>query len=614
MTGCNTDIARRVLVVDDNKAVHRDFEMILCDNNNNHGNHELEGILFGEGSGVLSVPNHYEIGFAMQGREAVDMVRKALADGRPYMLAFIDVRMPPGWDGLETIERIWQVDPDIQIVICSSYSDYSWDEITKRFGRKDNLLILEKPFDIDEVQQMASTLTEKWLASNQAKASIEQLQRQVEQRTRQLEAEKRRLQEYLDVAGTMLVALDANLNVLMINKAGARILGYRQEDIIGKNWVENFIPKEYRAEVKAIRSEIQKGSCLAFENYENPVLTRENTKRQIAWHNAVIKDEQGRVEVILSSGEDITERLESEKTAKAAYARLEQANQELKEMHAQLLQKEKLASIGQLAAGVAHEINNPVGFISCNFEVLQGYAETLGDMVRLYDDFAAKAESLDGEKLTEKLADIAEWRREAKVDYIFEDMQQLFKDSREGLDRVTAIVQNLRGFSRIDQAAEVGEYDINEGIRSTAAIIENESKHHCDIVMDLGNVPRICCHAGQMNQVLLNIIANASQAIESQTRPDNGRIDIRTYINNNSLVCTITDDGPGIPKEHHSKIFDPFFTTKPVGKGTGLGLSVSYDIVVNKHNGRLYFDSTPNKGTTFTIELPLKNTVRETSI
>ena len=650
------------------------------------------------------------------------MIEKALADGQPYMLAFVDMRMPPGWDGLETIAHIWEVDPDIQVVICSAYCDYSWSEMTDKLGRRDNLLILEKPFDINEVTQLAAAMTEKWLMTKKASANVANLRHLVEEKTCQLKAEKERLQRYLDIAGVIMVALDADLNVLMINREGCRILGYQEKDIIGKSWCDNFVPEAYRADVKAVRAELRKGANHAFERYENPVLTRDKTLRYIAWHNAVITDEQGRIEVILSSGEDITERMESEQAAKkaysrfermcssnvvgvvladaegglqevndyylnllgftrdefeaghvrwdertpdehmpadlraieelratgicaapyekeyvrkdgsriwvliadvlvpgtdeqilalviditdrkvtekaaaTAYSRLEEANLELKDLHSQLLQKEKMASIGQLAAGVAHEINNPVGFVSCNFEVLQGYTTTLMDMIRMYEELAGIIPVTGPADLLEKSAHISEWCRNAKVDYVIDDMQQLFRDSRDGLDRITAIVQNLRGFSRVDQATDIVEYNINDGIRTTVAVVENETRHHCGIKMDLGEIPSIFCNAGQINQVLLNIIVNASQAIESQARAESGTICIRTGTKDDAVVCAISDDGPGIPQEHWAKIFDPFFTTKPVGKGTGLGLSVSYDIIVNKHNGRLLFESAPKKG------------------
>ena len=181
----------------------------------------------------------------------------------------------------------------------------------------------------------------------------------------------------------------------------------------------------------------------------------------------------------------------------------------------------------------------------------------------------------------------------------------MFDDSREGLDRITEIVQNLRDFSRIDQPGNRNEYNINKGIENTLVVAKNEIKYSADVKTDFSEVPPIFCHSSQINQVFLNILVNAAQAIKDQERDDNGTITIRTYATETEVVCEISDDGPGIPPDKLSKIFDPFFTTKPVGKGTGLGLSISHDIIVKKHNGEFFVESTVGEGTKFTIKLPI---------
>ncbi len=192
-----------------------------------------------------------------------------------------------------------------------------------------------------------------------------------------------------------------------------------------------------------------------------------------------------------------------------------------------------------------------------------------------------------------------------KIDFILKDLPGLFNDSREGIDRVTSVVQNLRDFSRIDQPGSLDKYNINDGIKATLVVAQNEIKYDADVKTELSEVPIILCNAGQINQVLLNILMNAAQAIKSQVRNNKGSITIRTYSTDDDVVCEISDDGPGIEPDKLPKIFDPFFTTKPVGKGTGLGLSVSYDIIVLKHNGKLIVDSPVDEGTKFTIKLPL---------
>jgi signal transduction histidine kinase len=181
----------------------------------------------------------------------------------------------------------------------------------------------------------------------------------------------------------------------------------------------------------------------------------------------------------------------------------------------------------------------------------------------------------------------------------------LFEESKEGLARVTKIVQNLRDFSRVDQAEAFDEYDLNHGIEATLVVARNAIKYHADVVTEFADIPHVPCNASQINQVFLNILVNAAQAIESQHRETNGSIKIKTYSDDTHVICKIVDDGPGIPANVIEKIFDPFFTTKPVGKGTGLGLSVSYDIIVRKHKGVLLVKSEIGKGTEFTIKLPI---------
>ncbi len=299
------------------------------------------------------------------------------------------------------------------------------------------------------------------------------------------------------------------------------------------------------------------------------------------------------------------ERKKIEKATRQAYKELEAANHELKQMHSQLVQNEKLASIGQLAAGVAHEMNTPVGFVASNFDTLGKYVNKFQKLILLYEEFIDEIEMFEKQELLEKAESIKQSREEMKIDFILEDIQGLFSESKEGLKRVTNIIQNLRDFSRIDQAGDLAEYNLNDGISATLTVAKNEIKYDCNLKTDFGEIPSINCNSGQINQVFLNILVNASQAIKSQKKEDLGNIEIKTYAINNYVVCEISDDGPGIPEDKLQKIFDPFFTTKPIGKGTGLGLSVSHDIIVSKHKGQLQVESTVGKGTKFIIKLPI---------
>ncbi|MBI4848750.1 MAG: PAS domain S-box protein [Nitrospirae bacterium] len=301
---------------------------------------------------------------------------------------------------------------------------------------------------------------------------------------------------------------------------------------------------------------------------------------------------------------------------------LENAYAELKATQTQILQREKMASIGQLAAGVAHEINNPMGFISSNLGTLGKYVNKLtefintqGEAIEAITKESANNVSSDvipacresflnkdtGQAgMTEKdvIDKVQELRKKLKLDYILEDIKQLIKESLDGADRVKRIVQNLKSFSRVDEA-EYKFADINECIESTLNIVWNELKYKATVTKEYGAIPQTKCWPQQMNQVFMNLLVNAAHAIEKQ-----GEIKIKTWNGNGSVNISISDTGSGIPADKINKIFEPFFTTKPVGKGTGLGLSITYDIV-KKHNGEIAVDSKVGKGTTFTVRIPV---------
>ena len=262
-----------------------------------------------------------------------------------------------------------------------------------------------------------------------------------------------------------------------------------------------------------------------------------------------------------------------------------------------------MASLGQLAAGVAHEMNTPLGYVASNFETLKKYMEKFLSLLGDYETLVSEPEDSAGRR-QERLARITQAREAMRADYLLDDIQQLFTDSREGLNQVTEVVQRLRNFAQVDVAEEVTEFDLNESIEAALAVTNNETRYNAEVVLELQPLPAIVGHVSQINQVLLNLIVNATQAIEEQQRPTPGRICITTRATDAGVQCTIADDGPGIAKANVEKIFDPFFTTKEPGQGTGLGLSVSHDIIVTKHKGQLQVESTPGKGTIFTIDLP----------
>ena len=309
-------------------------------------------------------------------------------------------------------------------------------------------------------------------------------------------------------------------------------------------------------------------------------------------------------EVLSRSIHYAIERKRMQEAEQIAFKELESAHSELKEMQSQILQSEKLASIGQLAAGVAHEMNTPMGFVGSNFQTLMSYMKKFLDLFAMYEQLQGEVEGGSKINRLSVVEQIKQARTDMKIDFVLKDIQELFEESREGIQRVSHIIQNLRDFSRIDQPEELVDFNLNDGIKTTLVVARNEIRYDAEIVTNLGPIPRVRCSSGQINQVFLAILVNAAQAIKSQQRETKGTITIKTYAMEAKVVCEISDDGPGIPEDKISNIFDPFFTTKPVGKGTGLGLSVAYDIIVNKHKGKLAVDSTVGRGTTFTLRLP----------
>lgn len=272
---------------------------------------------------------------------------------------------------------------------------------------------------------------------------------------------------------------------------------------------------------------------------------------------------------------------------------------ELEKIHSQLAMKDKMASVGQLAAGLAHELNNPMSFVATNFATLRDDVEAFKNIIMVYRDALEK-----GAVNNEHLRIIKEKENAIALDLTLEHMDKLFAESKDGIRRVTSIINSMRDFSRAYDPNEVCSFNINKGIQDMLVITRNTYKYHADVKTNFSKTPEIMCVPDMINQVFMNIVINAAQAIANQKRKGLGQIAITTYTNDNNVFCEISDDGPGVPDSIKDRIFDPFFTTKPPGQGTGLGLSICWDIITNKHGGSISIKDREGGGTVFVVRLP----------
>ncbi len=444
-----TPTTSRILIVDDNRAIHDDFRKILQPDSQDAKDFELaESALFGAPV-AKNKTMQFELNSAYQGKEALELVRKSVAEKKPFAMAFMDVRMPPGWDGIETTAAIWKLDPDIQIVICTAYSDYSWNDLHAKLGHTDRLVILKKPFDNIEVLQLAHALSEKWRLLQQTRRQVFELEERVDQRTAQLQETNRRLET------------------------------------------------------------------------------------------------------------EIAER--------------KQAEFALRESQHMVLRQERLAAVGQLSAGVAHDFNNIM-------TVIHGHASLL----------------LLGKKVL-----IA----------AHEPLREIEKAAM----RAAKLTQQLLAFSR-KQAMQPRPVNLGEIAGGMAAMLERAIGEHIRLrVTAMPNSPAVHADVSMIEQVLMNLAVNARDAM-----PDGGTLSISVETVSigveeaarhpdacvGNFVCLgVRDTGLGMDEQTLAHIFEPFFTTKDVGKGTGLGLATVYGIV-RQHQGWIEVQSQPGQGTTFKVFFP----------
>ncbi len=544
----------RVLLVDDNPAIHQDFRKILLGAGQRDTSlAAAEAVLFGtpEPAPVIAT---FEIESAYQGQEALEKLTAAIDEKKPYSLAFVDVRMPPGWDGIETVEYLWKADPSLQVVICTAYADYSWEKMAARLGASDNCVILKKPFDNVEVLQLAHAMTKKWSLTQQAQHREEILDNMVQERTRALQAANAELRRSEDRFATAFRASPVPMAIqnmddhrfLDVNDSFAAMTGFDRKEILGRTPQELPLCIDYE------------GSPLGY--FVNGKGAIRNVDAQVSTKCGDLRSALLSVERILIADEphlllivqDISERL-----------RLE----------TQLRQAQKMEAIGQLAAGIAHDFNNLL-------TIIQGHSS-----LQLLGNTGMSKE-------------------------LFASLQQI----EEAAQRAAELTRQLLAFSR-RQIMRPKVLDLGEVARKMASMLRRLIGERIDLTYQLGSaLPQVCADPTSIEQIIMNLVVNARDAIpkggcitiatavariDAAHRENNPEAQLGEY-----LRLSVADTGVGMDASTRNRIFEPFFTTKEVHKGTGMGLATVYGLA-KQHEGWVEVITAPGEGAMFHVYFPV---------
>ncbi len=461
------------------------------------------------------------------------------------------------------------------------------------------------------IQQMQSNMTE------------------LQTKARLLEETERRLGEANIYSAQIIAAIadfvivtDPRMQVTKANAAIQSVLGYRVDDLKDRP-IETVLRGTGGGDVLLTSSEMEQLTKVGTLWGKSGMLrSREGEGIPVQMNLSLVKDSEGQLTGIVIVARDVRETLRLVADLQQAKVTLEErvrqrtveieqalrerekATLELTRKDDQLVRQEKLASLGQLAAGVAHEINNPVGFVNSNLQMLQTYLTDLNHYVERTGLLVGRLSDAGlRDSLGEQIREFSQWSSQLQVEQTIDDAKQSVVESIDGLNRVKKIVSALREFSHADQD-ELDWADLNEGLESTINIVWNEIKYKATLHRDFGDLPKVSCYPHQLNQVFMNLLVNAAQAI-----PERGEIWVKTWADTDHVYIDIRDSGSGIPEDHLSKIFDPFFTTKPVGQGTGLGLSIVYGIV-ERHGGTIRVNSRIGEGTTFHLSFPIQRAAK----
>ena len=431
-------------------------------------------------------------------------------------------------------------------------------------------------------------VTARRLAEEEIRRHRQELEELVADRTAELLGMHHELEAFLENASVGIITTSQQ-HIIRSNKKFAEMFEFGGENPLNHQTRELFPDEESFASLAAVATPVlSRGESLEHEMEMCTMRGNRIWVQMIAYVADPVNNKAGTWWLL----QDRTEVRRVQAELQQNFERMKETNAKLEEAQSQLLQSEKMASIGQLAAGVAHEINNPIGFVSSNLGTLRRYVE---GMFKLLDRY----EHVDRKQLPAALnQEIEGLRADLDMEFLKEDLPQLLDESDDGLTRVKKIVQDLKDFSRVDQS-DWQDADLNAGLDSTLNVVMNEVKYKAEIVKQYSPLPTVRCRAAQLNQVFMNLIVNAAHAI-----PERGVITLSTRQEGDWVCVSVRDTGCGMTEATMRRIFEPFFTTKPVGRGTGLGLSLSFSII-KKHGGRIEVESHPGEGSCFNVWIPI---------
>jgi len=543
MSHTRPELPARILIVDDNPSIHEDFRKILGVKTASQSHLEnVESELFGAIEKAADRKG-FRIDSAYQGQEAFELVKKSVAENDPYVLMFVDIRMPPGWDGIETLENVWKVAPEIQAVVCTAYSDYSWDEMTRRLGQSDNLLILKKPFETVEVLQMAHALSRKWFLGRQAQLHMDDLDQMVRQRTTELRASEERFSKAFQASPiSMAILRHDDGGIIDSNQSFNTLTGYSAETLRRKKASElqfwSAISDSPGFQAASIR--LRDKSCT--------LRNRDESIRQVTLSTEPLS--LGSVPCLLVIVEDMTEHLKIE---------------------AQLRQAQKMEVIGRMAAGIAHEFNNLLTVIQGDVGLLQ----------------SANPSAVDRGALLEQIMQASQRAATFTRQLLAFSRKQVLQPRVLNVCELTMRMKKMLG--RL-----VGEkYEVQIHSHAGPICVRADEGGLEQVLMNLVLNARDAMVNGGLVEISAEPVTIDERAASKNAEARAG-----------SFACIkVTDHGTGMTPQILSRIFDPFFTTKDVGKGTGLGLSTIHGIV-KQHEGWVEVTSEVGQGSTFKIFLP----------